>query len=119
MNRTISCLLQIHIAEEETKFGLSMEECRRMLQEEPWAKLNNVQIAGLMGMATNTDDQEQIRNEFETLSQFFHEIKDTHFPNSPSFTELSMGMSDDYHIAIQAGSTLIRIGSKIFGERHY
>lgn len=119
VNRTISCLLQIHIAEEETKFGLSMEECRRMLQEEPWDKLNNVQIAGLMGMATNTDDKEQILNEFETLSQFFHEIKDTHFPNSPSFTELSMGMSDDYHIAIQAGSTLVRIGSKIFGERHY
>lgn len=118
-NRIIPCLLQIHIAKEETKFGFSVEECRRMLQEEQWQILSHVQISGIMGMATNTDDKNQIQEEFEELSHFFHEIKDTYFHDISYFKELSMGMSDDYPIAIQKGSTLIRIGSKIFGERIY
>ena len=117
--RIIPCLLQIHIAQEETKFGFSTDECREMLQEGSWKALENVQISGVMGMATNTEDEEEIAKEFDTLACFFHEIKDTYFKDSPSFKEISMGMSDDYPLAIEKGSTLIRIGSKIFGERHY
>ena len=117
--RVIPCLLQIHIAQEETKFGFSTDECREMLQEGSWKALANVQISGVMGMATNTEDEEQIAREFDTLASFFHEIKDTYFQDSPSFKEISMGMSDDYPLAIEKGSTLIRVGSKIFGERQY
>lgn len=117
--RIIPCLLQIHIAKEETKFGFSMDECRDMLTQGDWKSLKNVQIAGVMGMATNTDDKEEIKSEFETLARFFHEIKNDYFQEDPSFKEISMGMSDDYPIAIEEGSTLVRIGSKIFGERHY
>ena len=117
--RIIPCLLQIHIAQEETKFGFSTDECREMLQEENWNALENVQISGVMGMATNTEDEDEIDKEFDTLACFFHEIKDTYFKDSLSFKEISMGMSDDYPLAIKKGSTLIRIGSKIFGERHY
>ena len=117
--RIIPCLLQIHIAQEETKFGFSTDECREMLQEGNWKSLENIQISGVMGMATNTEDEEEIIKEFDTLACFFHEIKNTYFQDSPSFKEISMGMSDDYPLAIEKGSTLIRIGSKIFGERHY
>lgn len=117
--RVIPCLLQIHIAKEETKFGFSLDECTEMLEEGTWKTLENIQIAGVMGMGTNTDDEELIAQEFETLSLFFHEIKDTYFKEAPSFKEISMGMSDDYPLAIEKGSTLIRVGSKIFGERHY
>jgi pyridoxal phosphate enzyme (YggS family) len=117
--RTISCLLQIHIAQEETKFGFSTDECRSMLDEGLWRSLTHVQIAGVMGMATNTDDTGQVEAEFATLSDFFHELKETYFKDNPDFKEISMGMSDDYPIAISHGSTLIRIGSKIFGERNY
>lgn len=117
--RIIPCLLQIHIAQEETKFGFSPDECRQMLQEGHWASLTHIRIAGVMGMATNTDDETEIEREFETLSRFFQEIKTVFFPNVSHFKELSMGMSDDYTIAIKKGSTLVRIGSKIFGERHY
>ena len=117
--RIIPCLLQIHIAQEETKFGFSIDECREMLQEEDWKSLANVRISGVMGMATNTDDEEEISKEFDTLACFFQEIKETYFPDSPTFKEISMGMSDDYPLAIEKGSTLIRVGSKIFGERHY
>ena len=117
--RIIPCLLQIHIAQEETKFGFSTDECREMLQEGSWKALANVQISGVMGMATNTEDEEQIAREFDTLASFFHEIKDTYFQDSPSFKEISMGMSDDYPLDIEKGSTLIRVGSKIFGERQY
>lgn len=119
VNRIIPCLLQIHIAQEETKFGFSTDECRQMLEEENWKSLKNVQIAGVMGMATNTDDESEIKKEFENLSRFFHEIKNTYFPTSSSFKEISMGMSDDYLLAIEEGSTLIRIGSRIFGARNY
>ena len=117
--RTIACLLQIHIAQEETKFGFSTDECRSMLDEGLWRSLTHVQIAGVMGMATNTDDTGQVEAEFATLSDFFRELKETHFKDCPHFKEISMGMSDDYPIAISHGSTLIRIGSKIFGERNY
>ena len=117
--RIIPCLLQIHIAQEETKFGFSTDECRALLEEGTWRTLLNVQIAGVMGMATNTDDLGQVEAEFATLSDFFRELKEKHFADCPHFKEISMGMSDDYPLAIAHGSTLIRVGSKIFGERHY
>ena len=117
--RIIPCLLQIHIAQEETKFGFSTDECRTMLEEGNWRQLKNVQIAGVMGMGTNTEDEAQIKREFSTLSAFFQEVKETYFREVSSFKEISMGMSDDYPIAIEEGSTLIRIGSRIFGARNY
>ena len=117
--RIIPCLLQIHIAQEETKFGFSTEECRAMLEEGQWRQLDHVQIAGVMGMATNTEDETQIRREFSTLSAFFQEIKEAYFKEVSSFKDISMGMSDDYPLAIEEGSTLIRIGSRIFGARNY
>ena len=117
--RVIPCLLQIHIAQEETKFGFSPDECMAMLDEGTWRTLTHVQIAGLMGMATYTDNHEQIIREFSTLSSLFQKLKETHFKDEPAFCELSMGMSGDYPLAIGQGSTLIRIGSRIFGERHY
>ena len=117
--RIIPCLLQIHIAQEETKFGFSTDECRAMLDEGMWRTLTHVQIAGVMGMATNTDDLGQVEAEFATLNDFFRELKETHFGDCPHFKEISMGMSDDYPLAIAHGSTLIRVGSKIFGERNY
>ena len=119
VNRIIPCLLQIHIAQEETKFGFSTDECRSMLEEGHWRQLDHIQIAGVMGMATYTEDEAQIKREFATLSAFFHEAKETYFKDIPSFKEISMGMSDDYPLAIEKGSTLIRIGSRIFGVRNY
>lgn len=119
VGKIVNCLLQLHIAEEETKFGFSFDECRDMLAAGEWKALNNVQLCGLMGMATNTDDNEQITKEFCSLSSFFKEVKDSWFANTEAFRELSMGMSHDYHQAIAAGSTLIRVGSKIFGDRTY
>lgn len=117
--RTIPCLLQIHIAREETKFGFSFDECRQMLEEGCWKELTHVSINGLMGMATNTDDESIIQQEFHSLGAFFQKIKDSYFSNQPAFKEISMGMSDDYPLAIAEGSTLVRIGSKIFGQRNY
>lgn len=117
--RSIPCLLQIHIAKEESKFGFNFDECREMLNDGQWKTLSNVAICGLMTMATNTDSHEQIDKEFRSLNTFFHEIKAAHFADCPHFKELSMGMSDDYKIAITEGSTLVRIGSRIFGERNY
>ena len=117
--KVVNCLLQLHIAEEETKFGFSFDECRDMLAESEWKTLSNIQLCGLMGMATNTDDNEQIEKEFCSLSSFFKEVKDSWFADTEAFRELSMGMSHDYHQAIAAGSTLIRVGSKIFGDRTY
>lgn len=118
-NRSIPCLLQMHIAREETKFGFTFEECREMLAAGEWKQLEHVRICGLMAMATNTDSDEQIEKEFRSLHEYFREIRDTYFPGEESFRELSIGMSDDYPIAIANGSTLIRVGSKIFGERNY
>lgn len=117
--RIIPCLLEIHLAKEETKFGFSFQECRDMLKEGEWKKLTNVSISGVMGMASNIDDQNQILNEFSSLKDFFNELKKDFFAESPDFKEISMGMSNDYKLAIQAGSTLVRIGTKIFGERIY
>ena len=117
--RTVNCLLQIHVAQEETKFGFSPEECREMLDAGEWKALANVRICGLMGMASNTDNIEQINGEFRLLSSLFKEIKENWFADSDVFRELSMGMSHDYHEAIASGSTLVRVGSKIFGEREY
>lgn len=117
--RIISCLLQIHVAKEETKFGFTFDECRDMLGSGDWKSLANMQISGLMTMATNTDSVEQIQQEFRSLHTFFREIKQSYFSGEESFKELSMGMSDDYGLAIKEGSTLIRVGSRIFGERNY
>ena len=117
--RVVNCLLQVHIAQEETKFGLSPDECRALFAEESWRELSHVRICGLMGMATNTDNMEQVKSEFKLLHRLFCEIKDGYFQSSDCFTELSMGMSHDYRIAIAEGATMVRVGSKIFGERIY
>ena len=117
--RIIPCLLQFHIAEEETKFGLSIQEASEMLNSDEYKLLRNIQISGVMGMATYTDDENQIRKEFASLRKRFEKIKSDFFTDNPNFREISMGMSGDYLIAISEGSTLVRIGSTIFGERNY
>jgi pyridoxal phosphate enzyme (YggS family) len=118
-SRVISCLLQFHIAEEETKFGLSWEEAEEMLQSEEFAALENVKVCGVMGMATYTDDETQIRKEFASLKTYFNRLKTDYFSACDDFKTISMGMSGDYLLAIQEGSTMVRIGSTIFGERQY
>ena len=118
-DRVIDCLLQIHIAQEDTKYGFTIDECRTMLATEPWRELRHVRITGLMAMGSNTDDMEQVRSEFRQMKMFFDELRSTHFASSPSFCQLSEGMTDDYPIAIEEGSTIVRIGSMIFGERQY
>lgn len=115
--RRIDCLLQIHIAQEDTKYGLSVDECRQLLTNEPWRELEHVRITGLMAMGSNTDDMEQVRNEFKKIKILFDELKEKFFPDEPSFCQISEGMSDDYPIAIEEGSNIVRIGSMIFGER--
>lgn len=114
-NRIVDCLLQIHIAEEDTKFGLDEAELKDLLDSETFGKLQNIKVVGLMGMATFTDDKNQIRREFKQLKAQFDKLKAT----LPKIDTLSMGMSGDYLIAIEEGSTMIRIGSSIFGERNY
>ncbi|NCT09275.1 MAG: YggS family pyridoxal phosphate-dependent enzyme [Flavobacteriia bacterium] len=114
-NRIIKCLLQAEIANEETKFGLPFDEIYGILFSEELTKLKNISIVGLMGMATFTEDKQQISTEFASLKKLFEELKNTH----PSFKILSMGMSGDYEIAIENGSTMIRVGSAIFGQRNY
>lgn len=118
-NRIIPCLLQFFIATEETKFGFTLDECEEMLNDAPFKSLQNIEIQGVMGMATFTDNQAQIRNEFKNLRRYFEILKDRYFKNQQSFKEISMGMTDDYLLAIQEGSTMVRIGSAIFGERNY
>ncbi len=118
-NRTINCLLQFHIAEEATKFGLSIEEAKVLLISEEFQALKNVEVVGVMGMATYTDDIKQIRKEFAVLNNIFKILKNEYFSSAENFKEISMGMSDDYQIAIEEGSTMIRVGSKIFGSRNY
>ena len=118
-DRIIRVLLEIHIAQEEAKHGFSPDECRELLYNLLPEALPYIRICGLMGMATNTDNVEQIKAEFCSLNSFFQEVKATWFSNAEWFRELSMGMSHDYHEAIAAGSTLVRVGSKIFGERIY
>jgi hypothetical protein len=118
-NRIIDCLLQFHIAEEDTKFGLNMVEAHEILNAESLQKMANVRICGLMGMATFTEDMAQVRREFKQLKQYFEELKTSFFSKNEHFKELSMGMSGDYLIAIEEGATIVRIGSTIFGERNY
>jgi len=118
-NRQVSCLLQFHVATEETKYGFSFQEAVEMLQNPEFENLKNVSIVGIMGMASLTDDRSQIRREFSTLYSFFEKLKATYFKGKDSFKEISMGMTDDYDIAIEEGATLIRVGSAIFGERNY
>jgi len=115
--RKIRALLQIHIAREEQKSGFSYDGIVDLLEKDAFRSLENLEITGLMGMATLTDDQTQIRNEFHRLHCFFQQLKNEYFAANDSFNELSMGMSDDYPIAVDEGSTMIRIGSKLFGLR--
>jgi PLP dependent protein len=118
-NRTIQCLLQVYIASEETKFGLSEEELNAFVNSPELSTMSHVSICGLMGMATFTDNTRQIHDEFSNLNRIFRALKETKFRNNPEFKEISMGMSSDYKIAIEEGSTMVRIGSDIFGERIY
>ena len=113
-DRSVDCLLQIHIAEEDTKFGLDKKELHEIVASEEFQKLKNVTIKGLMGMATFTDDKDQVRREFKQLKSIFDELK----TKLPEINILSMGMSGDYKIAIEEGSTMVRIGSSIFGARN-
>ena len=116
-NRVIDCLLQVYIAQEDTKFGLDKEELLDLLSHPSFKSLQNIKICGLMGMASNTDDEVVITQEFQTLNHLFNEIKAKYFIANERFTELSMGMSSDYKIALKQGATLIRIGSLLFGSR--
>ena len=118
-DRVVDCLLQFHVAEEETKFGLSIEEAEVMLDSEAFKSLKNVRICGVMGMATNTGNQVQIRKEFHHLKEIFSLLKSKYFTDCEYFKEVSMGMSHDYQLAIEEGSTMVRVGSRIFGERNY
>lgn len=119
IERKIPVLLQIHVAQETEKFGFYPEECRELLRSGVLASLGNVEVCGVMGMATFTDDREQIRNEFALLRSFFDEFKRDFFSDNDVFSELSMGMSEDYPLAVAEGSTMVRIGSLIFGSRAY
>lgn len=118
-HRTIKCLLEIHIAQEDSKYGFSFESCRNLLNNEDWKQLKNIQIAGIMGMATNTDNKSIIREEFRSLKMFFEELKKDYFAYDAQFCEVSMGMSHDYEIAIEEGATIVRVGTAIFGQREY
>lgn len=115
--RCVDCLLQLHVAAEETKFGFSPDECRALLSDGEWREMQHVRISGLMCMATNTDDEERIRQDFRTAARLFDEIKQAYFADAPSFAIRSWGMSDDYPLAIDEGSNMVRIGSRIFGVR--
>jgi pyridoxal phosphate enzyme (YggS family) len=116
-NRVVSCLLQIHIAEEETKFGFSEDEVSDLFQTKNFDQLNNIHIAGLMGMATFTEDQAQVRKEFKSLKILFEKLRSSSLPKQVEIKTLSMGMSGDYKMAIEEGSTMVRVGSAIFGSR--
>lgn len=118
-DRVVDCLLQMHIAKEETKYGFSPDELTDVLNQGEWKELKNVRIVGLMCMATNTDDDAQVEKEFRYAHSIFEKVRREFFQSEDSFKELSMGMSGDYKIAMNEGSTMIRVGSKIFGERVY
>ncbi len=117
--RTIKVLLELHIAEEETKYGLTLDDCRQLLAGGEWRSLQHVQICGLMMMASNVDDEEQIRQEMMTARRFFDEVKAQYFAQDEAFCERSWGMSHDYRIAVECGSTMVRVGTAIFGPRIY
>ena len=117
--RVIKVLLELHIAEEATKYGLTLDACRQLLADGEWRQMSNVQICGLMMMASNTDDEAQIAREFQQAADFFDEVKAQYFPDDAAFCERSWGMSDDYLVAVQHRSTMVRIGTMIFGPRVY
>ena len=118
-NRVVKVLLELHIAAEETKYGLTLDACRQLVEEGEWKEMKNVQICGLMMMASNVDDQHQIVSEFDTAARFFDEVKAKYFADCPAFCERSWGMSHDYQLAVQHGSTMVRVGTTIFGPRVY
>jgi len=118
-DRTVKVLLELHIAEEATKYGLTLDDCRQLLAEGEWREMKNVQICGLMMMASNTDDEQQIASEFQQAASFFDEVKAKFFADDDNFCERSWGMSDDYQIAVRNHSTMVRIGTMIFGPRVY
>jgi hypothetical protein len=118
LDKKIPCLLQFHIAEEESKFGLNYEEALELLSSDAYRQMQHIEIAGVMGMATFTEDQALIRREFSSLYQIFEKLQAQFFSSSPSFREISMGMSNDFEIALEEGATLLRLGSVIFGERN-
>ncbi|MFC2475677.1 MAG: YggS family pyridoxal phosphate-dependent enzyme [Prevotella sp.] len=118
-NRIIDILLELHIAAEETKYGFTLDDCRKMLKEGEWRDLKNVRICGLMMMASNVDDKERIRKEMQTAADFFDKLKHDYFTDADYFKERSWGMSHDYLIAVECRSTMVRIGTSIFGERIY
>lgn len=118
-DRVIKVLLELHVAQEESKYGLTLDACRQLLAEGEWRQMKNVQICGLMMMASYTDDQEQIRREFNTAADFFDEVKAQYFADDEAFCERSWGMSSDYLIAQECRSTMVRVGTTIFGERVY
>lgn len=116
-DRVIDCLLQFHIAEEDTKFGLDITEASMILQNEIYPSLTHIRITGVMGMATYTSDEQQVRREFKQLRELFDQLKSAFFAKEASFKEISMGMSGDYAIAVEEGSTMVRIGTLLFGRR--
>lgn len=118
-DRVVRVLLELHIAEEATKYGLILDDCRQLLADGEWRDMPHVKICGLMMMASNTDDEARIINEFQTAERFFDEVKTNYFASDPDFCERSWGMSDDYLLAQQHGSTMVRIGTRIFGPRVY
>lgn len=118
-NRIIPCLLQVHIAKEIHKFGFTEQECLLFFKENREKEFPNIKFIGLMGMSTKTDDKNQISKEFKTLKDLFENIKSNYLPLNKDFSELSMGMTNDFNLAIEQGSTMIRVGSAIFGERQY
>ena len=118
-DRVVDCLLQFHIALEETKFGLDLDEAKQLLDSDAFKEMENVRICGVMGMGTFTDDMEEVRKEFKHLKSIFDSLKQDYFAEQPQFKEISMGMSEDFPVAIEEGATLIRVGSKIFGPRNY
>jgi PLP dependent protein len=116
-DRVISCLLQFHIAEEDSKFGLSMDDANEILSSKEFIEMKNISIVGVMGMATFTDDELKVSNEFRNLESYFNVLKSHYFKFNDAFKEISMGMSGDYKLAIEEGSTMVRVGSSIFGSR--
>lgn len=118
-DRVIPCLLELHIAQEESKYGFTPEACTALLEDGAWRALKNVQIAGLMCMASNTPDMVQVRSEFHQARVYFDELKQRFFADDPHFRERSWGMSHDYDVAMDEGATLVRVGTAIFGEREY
>ena len=118
-NRVVRVLLELHIAEEATKYGLTLDDCRQLLADGEWRQMKHVQICGLMMMASNIDDDAQISQEFQTAADFDHEVKQAYFADDPHFCERSWGMSDDYLLAVNHESTMVRVGTAIFGPRKY